>query len=663
MRTIKKKKVLCMISLFLIVFICVPTVCASSSDTIHTIEAYKDAGLLKHMGIISYMLRQLGWLLSQGLYYLVGGLEDVVLLINNLLGNFMNSEEFITFFDNFKPLLIGLLTISIALLGFMFMFKPKIDKPKIVTNLLVSIMVLVGLPFVMQELQKLTNTAIDGMRAENISIADQVLFENVMDVALYDNMGMPVPPPKLSPQINLSKSQVINIDPTETINYKDMREKDVWKNKVDYDSDGQPELKKNNKESFGIPFTSSMYYRFKIDFFSIFVTLLISALALILVGIKIARLLYELAINQAIAMFVAVTDFAGGHRLKKAIEMIVGTFCILFGCFFFLQLYVIGSAFCNEYIDNIFARLIALGALAWAVIDGPNLIERIIGIDAGINSGLRAISSAYMAGKTVSAISKGIGGFAKNTATKVGVAGGTAAGTVAGIANAYKETRPKTDRNSTKSSDTQSTALVPTGKSSDNNSRNTVSTAISKRSEQSIGASNLKTDTIGAVKYQENATTSSSQTEPLNTPQEKPNHNKYTENNPSSPTQNSGYTSIPEKPTKTVSQEPQYATSASIPPSVPANNEYAGRTWKTEKNAQLQNTRTSQAFKRSYNLTKNGITQAYNERISKPQEPQKPENKNVPNVPRVPVSDLMQTKPEKPTGLMESSQKEKREKE
>ncbi len=493
----KKKKLfisMLIISLFLITF---PIfVYAGDSGTVSIIEAYKEAKILENATFLSYFLKQLGWLLSKGLYYLVAGLETVILSINKGLGGFFSSPEFTGFLDRFKPLMIGLLTISIATLGFMFMFKPRMDKSKVVTNIMLAVFIIVGLPVGMNELYKLTNVAIDSINADEFTIADQILYENVTDVTLYDSMGMPLPVPNLGQNINLEPNKIVNIDPTETVEYKDMRMEDVWKYTVKYTGHGQGELKKNKKEKFGIEFTSTMYYRYKIDFFSIYVTLIISALALVLSGIKIARLLYELAINQSIAFFTAVTDLASGQRLKKCIEMILGTFVILFSCFFLLQLYVIGSAYCNQNMDNIFARLIALGALAWAVIDGPNLVERIVGIDAGINSAFKALSGTYMASKTIGAVSKGVGGFVKNAGAKTANASASMAGGIAGAVNGIRS-------NSYSPSDNQ------TNGSQASDEEKAVSSSVSSKSGASpISKATVKSNSSSQPVTDKNTTTS-----------------------------------------------------------------------------------------------------------------------------------------------------------
>jgi len=322
-------------------------------------------------------------------------------------------------------------------------------------------------------------------------------------------------------------------------------------------------------------------------------TLIISALALVLSGLKIARLLYELAINQSIAFFTAVTDIASGQRLKKAIEMILGTFVILFSCFFLLQLYVIGSAYCNKNMDNVIVRLLALGALAWAVIDGPNLVERIVGIDAGINSAFKAITGTYMAGKTLGAISKGVRGFTRSATSKAVTAGATGAGVAGGIAGAYKATRQNKETNN----QSPVTGLVPVS----NNDKMAVSNAVSKKSNAQNYPSSIQKGS-GA----NNFTSSSSSS--YSPPKE---HTNY---------QSPDSSERPSSNQTTADRQPNSATNSQQTKPQRLNNEYSGRTWKSKRVAQFKQSNAAKTYKRAYNLTQNGIVESYDKNMQKMKE-------------------------------------------
>lgn len=602
--TNRKKKIFISITLISVFAIIFPVFAyAGDTGTINIIEAYKKAGILKNTGIISYCLRELGWLIAKGLYYLVIGLESVVLSINNVLGGFYKSEEFTTFLNKFKPFMIGLLAISICALGFKFMFNPKMDKTKVATNILLSVLVIVGLPLGMNELSKISNTAIEAIKADDLCIANQILYENVTDVLIYDSMGMPVPIPKPSKTINIDKDSIVNINPTAKVNYKKARMDDVFKYTVEPDENGIPQLEKNKKEMFGIDFTGSMYYRYKIDFFSIYVTLIISSLALVLSGIKIARLLYELAINQSIAFFTAVMDIGGGQRLKKCIEKILGTFIILFSCFFFLQVYLIGSAYCNDYFDNIFARLIALGALAWAVIDGPNLVEQIVGIDAGINSALKTISATYMATKTIGAIGKGVGNLNKKVADKASKVG---AGVVGGVAGGVSGVKSNLQYSSNSNSES-----ATVNKSENNSEKNSVSTSVSNKSGDSPisnnnTSSNTSSKTSSSSNSQLHTSNNNANRTSANTVSTQANNTKSTNSNLNN-NQNTKDTNTSSSNNNSDNNQNSNKNND--------NNIYKNQTLGGAFKQKVNNSNFATQYRRSYELTSNSIQQPYQKKV------------------------------------------------
>lgn len=171
---------------------------------------------------------------------------------------------------------------------------------------------------------------------------------------------------------------------------------------------------------------------------------MITGVALILSNIKIARLLYELAIHQVATQVIALLDVMTAQRLRKCIQMLLATFATLIGIFFLLQMYLIGM----EYIQNVTPiplKLILMIALAWSVVDGPNLFEQLFGVDAGLHGamqsiyGLKAAGGAMVGGAALlggrGLIEKVKAGGVLGSALKVGgTLGGGAAGGAAGLA-------------------------------------------------------------------------------------------------------------------------------------------------------------------------------------------------------------------------------------
>ena len=66
-----------------------------------------------------------------------------------------------------------------------------------------------------------------------------------------------------------------------------------------------------------------------------------------------------------------------------------------------MKVYMIGTSYLESTLST-FPYLIALIAFSLAVLDGPNIVERLFGIDAGLKSGWGMIAGAYAGSKVVS---------------------------------------------------------------------------------------------------------------------------------------------------------------------------------------------------------------------------------------------------------------------
>ncbi|QUE87989.1 hypothetical protein KB235_15280 (plasmid) [Exiguobacterium alkaliphilum] len=150
----------------------------------------------------------------------------------------------------------------------------------------------------------------------------------------------------------------------------------------------------------GVEWNNQYYYRYQPNWLTIFVTLGIMGFTLFSIAYKLARLSFELAFNYVLAILVAPTDLHSGQKTKKVIQSILNTFLVIILIFVSIKLYTIGTAYLAETLDG-FAYLIALIAFSVALIDGPNMVERLFGIDAGLKRGWGVALGAYAAGKGV----------------------------------------------------------------------------------------------------------------------------------------------------------------------------------------------------------------------------------------------------------------------
>lgn len=162
-------------------------------------------------------------------------------------------------------------------------------------------------------------------------------------------------------------------------------------------------------EIFGnfISFLSSYYYRYKVDMFPIFLSEIATILVMVFAFFKVVRLCYELIVNHFFAYIFAITDIASGAKLREALKSILSTYVVLIYCSVAISLFNTFQAWIfDSSIFNNFEASICIIPVAMAVIDGPNLIERLFGIDAGIKSGFHTAMGLMHAGKTALGMGK-----------------------------------------------------------------------------------------------------------------------------------------------------------------------------------------------------------------------------------------------------------------
>ena len=396
------------------------------------------------------VLRSFGWSFLTGLHWLVKGLEDVVYNINGALGGFFTSANVVAIENKILPVAVALIGVLILFIGIVSMFKPQ-QFTTIISNFIVGVAVAIALPallsagynFADQTIAYINSDASGKMQ----TLSDHVLTDNVTDMTMYDADGFRTVNLKYKSYYaipNAPSEKITSIDPTETVDPESMKNKDVWKNRVVTDHNGKQTLQELGSGKIGfvdVPIFSNYYYRWKINWINIISTLLVTGVALILSSIKIARLLYELAIHQVATQVIALLDVMTAQRLRKCIQMLLATFATLIGIFFLLQMYLIGMAFIKD-VTPFPLKLILMIALAWSVVDGPNLFEQLFGVDAGLHGamqtiyGLKAAGGAMVGGAALlggrqlidAAKAKGVFGSALKVGGTLG--GGVAGGTV-----------------------------------------------------------------------------------------------------------------------------------------------------------------------------------------------------------------------------------------
>lgn len=351
--------------------------------------------------------------------------------MNDLMShiNFFESTEVTGFMSTIRPIIWSLLLIGIVVLGYNLMFNRSEKKSQIPINLLCFVLIITGLPTFLTQISNITTTGIQAFQGSN-SVSSQILKSCVQGLSYYDENDFSVE--ALQQKNNIAEEKIEKIDPATLMKPKDCKNDGVFSNQISFNTDGTEKLTKLSDGLFGWDAMSSYYYRYKIDWLAIYISLIAMFLALLFAAIKTGKIIFEIGFNGIFLLFVAPLDLTVGQRLKKCVMELLSLFLVLICMCLVVRVYVFGVAWVSETFEGL-SKAICLLGFSWGMIDAPNIIQKILGIDAGLSSGFKTMASVYYASRTAWGAAKGAASVAKKAAGAGTAAMGYTAGTAKGI--------------------------------------------------------------------------------------------------------------------------------------------------------------------------------------------------------------------------------------
>lgn len=166
------------------------------------------------------------------------------------------------------------------------------------------------------------------------------------------------------------------------------------------------------------------YWRYNIDWISVYVEMLAYAYVFFVVGYCAVKLIIELIVHQVFGGIMAAMDLSGGDRIKKYFTAIIGCYMGLLIGIMVIPLYQAGCNFITNDmgIDSGFIRALLKIVLAMVIVNVPNIISMYFGINTGARGGaVAALAGAGIAmrvGRTAGRTVKNTVGGAMHTAEK-----------------------------------------------------------------------------------------------------------------------------------------------------------------------------------------------------------------------------------------------------
>lgn len=140
---------------------------------------------------------------------------------------------------------------------------------------------------------------------------------------------------------------------------------------------------------------NTYYYRYTVDYFTANATMLSLVLVYVLMAFKVVKVIYENVIKEIVAI-VQSANITQNQKTIKCLQSLRDGYIVLLLTLVTIKIYLLAS----KYISNIMPngqeyKGWLMIFIAFAVIEGPNIIMQLTGMDAGSSDGASKIMSAY----------------------------------------------------------------------------------------------------------------------------------------------------------------------------------------------------------------------------------------------------------------------------
>lgn len=427
------------------------------------------------------------WYILSSLQLIVASLESA---LNEMFKHldFFNSTKMMSFMQSMKPITSALLVIGILIIGFKLMTNTLREKRGILLNFIFVVIIFSGFQTLLVQFSNFTSTTANAfMDINGSSVSQNIIKNSITDLKYLDENNFS--DTSLSNKNNINPQNIMKIDPVELMIPKETNNKAVFENKLVIDTSGNLSTKKLDDGHFlgmGSDMFSSYYYRYKIEWVNLTITLIFLGLSLVWSCIKVAELIYQLGITVAITPFVTVLDVSTGQRTKKVLQKILNIFLVIISVAFMYRIFYLGIDFIQSIPDlNIWVETFLIVGFSLGLIKGSYTIEELLGIDVGTSASNMFYTTQMIGGTVKTALNtpknianalgkgaKNIGGASSKTASAIAGISGYANGRTKGLNELKEEKEQNANNNSSINSDNNLHNLKPDKNTSDNKENN-----------------------------------------------------------------------------------------------------------------------------------------------------------------------------------------------
>lgn len=366
--------------------------------------------LFNNNDIVVSMLRGVGWFFFEVVVKVAAACEQLYDISFGLV-DFSSWPKVNQFVDSFKPLFIALMAISIFALGIILIMDHE-KKPKIIINICIAILCVTCSTLVFSEMNQIVKDVKAGVEAvgtvdeEDDGVYD-IVSNHLFDIYQLDQEigmsnidfgenGKGLPHPKMDKQrlSVLDYSEVLDYESGD-YEFKDDAAEDILSQKLVSLGDGENYAVKDVYN--GALWTSvgnTFYFRYKLDTLPALMELVAVMILYIALSYKCTRLAFELVFGRLMAYLYAA-ELSGGQKIAKILVFIRDTYILEVITTLCVKIYYLFNAYISENIENSIVQAFLILFVAFSVIDGPNLVEKLLGMDAGLKSSTARMMAAY----------------------------------------------------------------------------------------------------------------------------------------------------------------------------------------------------------------------------------------------------------------------------
>lgn len=339
--------------------------------------------------LVTSILRQIGWLIVKGFNILIDACRS---LYDHTFGlvditRWSVLEDYIR---EYEPLVQAILIATLVILGFMFILG-KNKKHNLITSALIFAVVFTSSSYLFSTFNSfavLFKGIVVGSEGETDGY--NLVCQNLYDLIYIDEQigirNMSGTPPQY-PEIKERDMQMIDITETVSNEKEGLTDdaKDILGKRFEYEYAQSGLVDVYNGVAW-TDFANTYYYRYHFNYWTYYLTAVAAMIVYLGLSYKNVRIIYELFVSRILVTAFSA-DLSSSRKAVRILESIRdGYYALCFTAITLRSYFLFIEFLTSRGSIRGLERGIILLLIAFCVVDGANIMEKITGVDAGLSS-------------------------------------------------------------------------------------------------------------------------------------------------------------------------------------------------------------------------------------------------------------------------------------